>query len=153
MNSNSTSPESTAIKVSPATVGSFVLLVSFFLPWLGMLGESVAGFELHKIWVHGSYLWAIPAAAALAITLGAAGHRNMEVAQIAGGLPLVFLSLALYQFGSDLFKAITVGGYLTLVSGVFLLCVAPRLSRKTANASDSSEKTSPSTPHESEINR
>jgi len=64
------------------------------------------------------------------MVLGFAGKRHVELAQIAGGLPLIGLAVALYQNGRELFQVLLVGGYATLISGVFLLVVVPRLGRK-----------------------
>lgn len=153
MNPNTNTADSgTAIKVSPATAGSFILLVSFFLPWIKFFGSNLAGFELREIWKPGPYLWSIPVTAAVAIVIGLSGRKNVGVAQLAGGLPLVFLSVALYQFGADLFKGIAIGGWLTLISGTFLLCVAPRIGKKESEVSSADGNPS-STSHETEINR
>lgn len=82
------------------------------------------------MWKPGSYLWAIPAIAAIAAALEFSGKRSVEVAQVAGGLPLVFFAVALYQFGSDVINALSIGAYGTLLSGIFLLCVVPRMAKK-----------------------
>ena len=142
----------TTIKVSPATAGSVILLVSFFLPWVNIMGGSVAGYQLRQIWAPGPYLWSIPALAAIAIAMGMAGRNNIAIAQSAGGLPLVFLAVALYQFGGDLFKGVAIGGWLTLISGVFLLSVAPRFRKKATEVPALNKRSSPPR-HETEINR
>jgi hypothetical protein len=117
------------------------------------MGATVAGNELHKIWGIGQYLWAIPAAAVIAALLGFTGRKNMEMGQLAGGLPLVFLAIALYKFGEGLFKGLLFGSYLTLATGVFLLCVAPRLVGKPSQKSATQSQTSAAIPHESQDNR
>jgi len=98
------------------------------------LGANLAGFELHKIWSLGRFAWAIPVAAASAAVLGLLGRPNVQIAQLAGGLPLVFLAVALYQFGGDVFSALSFGGYVALLSGLFLLCVVPRMGRPPVGA-------------------
>ena len=121
-----------SVKVSPATIGCLILLVSFLLPWISFLGTSVPGYQIGKLSSNWLWLWAIPVASGIAIILGLSGKRHIEIAQIAGGLPLVGLAIALYQNGKDLFPALLIGAWATLISGVFLLCVAPRLARKVA---------------------
>lgn len=121
-----------SIKASPATIGCFILLISFFLPWIRFLGTGVAGYEVGKLSSSWQWLWAIPVLSGIAIMLGLSGKRHVEVAQVAGGLPLIGLAVALYQNGTDLFSALLIGAWTTLLSGVFLLCVAPRLGRKAA---------------------
>ncbi len=129
-----------ASRVSPASVGCIVLVVAFFLPWIKFLGVNVGGHQLHEIWNAGPYVWAIPALAVIAIATGLSGKDNTRLAQLAGGVPFVFLAVALYRFGEDLLKHLLVGGYLTLLAGFFLLSIAPRLkstngkSRETGDA-------------------
>lgn len=115
-------------RLSLATAGSATLLASFFLPWINFMGTQVAGFRLHEIWSVGPYLWAIPIVALTAILLELSGRKSAGLGQFAGALPLVFLAIAIYQFGADLFKGLAVGGWLTIISGVFLLIVARRAS-------------------------
>lgn len=119
-----------SVKVSPAVIGCFILLISFFLPWIQFFGSSVAGYEVGKLSSNWQWLWAIPIASAAAILLGFAGKRHIEIAQVAGGLPCVALAIVLYQNGADMFKALLVGAWATLLSGIFLLCVAPRMRGK-----------------------
>ena len=94
------------------------------------MGLNVAGFDLHKVWGPGRFVWTIPATALGATILGVMGRKNIALAQIAGGIPLVFFVVALYRYGGDLFSGLSFGGYLTLLSGIFLLCVAPRIGKK-----------------------
>lgn len=127
-------PSSAAVSVSPATAGSFVLFVAFFLPWINLLGTNVAGFDLHKVWEPGRFAWVIPAAALGAVVLGLLRRQNVALAQLAGGIPFVLLALALFRYGGDVFQAIAVGGYITLLCGFFLLCVVPRMGSKAQSA-------------------
>ena len=120
-------PSSAAVSVSPATIGSFVLFVAFFLPWINLLGVNLAGFDLHKIWEPGRFAWVIPVAALGAVVLGLVRRPNVALAQLAGGLPFIFLALALFRYGGELFQIVSIGGYVMLLSGFFLLCVVPRL--------------------------
>lgn len=131
MNSNPATEKTDAgITVSPAMIGCFVLLVSFFLPWINFLGMSVAGYQVGKLSSNWQWLWAIPVISGIAILVAMAGRRHIEIAQVAGGLPLVGLGIAVYQHGTDLFPALLAGAWSTLASGAFLLCVAPFFARK-----------------------
>jgi hypothetical protein len=125
---------SSGASASPVMIGCLVLIVSFFLPWVSILGKTAAGYELQQIWEPGPFLWAIPSLAAIAMAIGFTGKRNVEVAQVAGGIPFVFLGVALFEFGGDVMNALSIGAYGTLISGVFLLCVAPRLVKNEAAA-------------------
>ncbi len=129
-----------ASRVSPATVGCIVLVVAFFLPWIKFLGSNVGGHQLHNLWNAGPYVWAIPGLAVIAIAIGLSGKDNTKLAQVAGSVPFIFLAFALYRFGADLMKHLLIGGYLTLIAGLFLLLVAPRL--KTAKRSSGGESES-----------
>lgn len=142
-----------AIRVSPVTAGSIVLLISFFLPWISILGVGVAGYQLYEMWKPGAYLFVIPALAVGALALGFSGHKNMAIGQLAGGAPFVFLAIVLYESGSAFLESIAIGGYLTLASGGFLLCVAPRLGRKTRVQAVTANTGSEQTSHETEVSR
>lgn len=129
MNSSSPSPLTASVRISPATIGCLVLLGSFFLPWIKFLGIHVAGFRISELSASWRWLWLIPILSGLAAVLGFAGKRHIEVAQLAGGLPILALVVALYQNGTGIFEVFLVGAYATLATGLFLLCVAPRLRR------------------------
>jgi len=133
-----------SVKVSPAVIGCFILLVSFFLPWITFLGRAVPGYQIDKLSSDWRWLWAIPSLSAIVIALGLSGKRHIEIAQIAGGLPLVGLAIALYQNGKALFPALLVGAWLTLISGAFLCCIAPRLGRKVATQAPAPASNAPS---------
>src|SRR5882757_4062054 len=107
--------------VTPATVGSVVLLGSFFLPWIHFFGKGAGGHQLREIWSVGPYLWSIPIVSAVVIVLGVCKQRNVGLGRIAGALPFVFLGIALYQFGGKLFSELNPGAWLTLGSSGFLL--------------------------------
>lgn len=115
---------------TPSVVGSLVLLVSFFLPWIQFLGINVAGNEISKLSDRWVWLWIIPVLSGVAAGLGFAGRRHVAIAQLAGGLPLIALVVSIMQNGSDIFSIIRVGGWVALLSGIFLLCVAPRIKAK-----------------------
>lgn len=142
-----------AVKLSPATAGALILLIAFFLPWVYILGTGVGGHQLRQIWEPGPFLFSIPILAAITLLLGVSGKPNVVVGQLTGGVPFIFLAVALYQFGSELFQAIGIGAYLTLASGFFLLCIAPRLGRKRAASGASAASQSNATEHEAEIER
>jgi hypothetical protein len=52
---NNVQSDSATLAVSPATVGSVVLLGSFFLPWIHIFGSGVGGHQLREIWSVGPY--------------------------------------------------------------------------------------------------
>jgi hypothetical protein len=122
MNSNTPKSDSaTGSPVTPATVGSVVLLGSFFLPWINFFGKGAAGYQLREIWSVGPYLWSIPIISAVVIVLGVCKQRNVGLGRILGLLPFVFLGIALYQFGGKLWGELNPGAWLILLSGGFLL--------------------------------
>jgi len=130
MNSSTPKAETVSVRMSPATIGCLVLLGSFFLPWINFIGISVAGYKIPELSAKWQWLWLIPTLSGIAALLGFAGKRHIEVAQLAGGVPLVALVVVVYQNGADIFQLFLVGAYTTLATGLFLLCIAPRL-RKT----------------------
>jgi hypothetical protein len=130
--STSENPTSSGVRVSPAVIGCFVLGVSFFLPWIYVLGAGLTGFDIAKNFESWMWLWAVPALSVLAIVLGLSGKRHTEVAQVAGGLPIIALAAALIQNGGEVMRGIAPGGWFALIAGLFLVIVVPRLGRKPA---------------------
>lgn len=120
-----------------SVVGSLLLIVSFFLPWIQFLGIDFAGYEIPKLSDSWMWLWAIPVLSGVATLLGFAGKRHVAIAQFAGGLTLIALVVSILQNGSDIFSIIRVGGWGALLSGLFLLCIAPRIKPKTRSHADS----------------
>jgi hypothetical protein len=107
--------------VTPVTVGSILLFVSFFLPWLSFLGRRMAGYELHRAWSVGPFLFVLPLLAAISIAIGVTGRPDRLIGRITGALVFVFLGIALCQYGWDPIKALVIGGWMTLISALILL--------------------------------
>lgn len=137
-------------RLSLATAGSAILLASFFLPWINFMGTPVAGFRIREIWSVGPYLWAIPVVALVAILVELSGRKSAGIGQLAGALPFVFLAIAIYQFGADLFKGLAVGGWMTLISAVFLMAVADRASRGMPQGTPAAVRGEPTSTHENQ---
>lgn len=126
---NGSSESAGAIRLTPTMFGCGILVISFFLPWLSILGVNISGVNLHEVWGPGQFTWLIPVIAGGALISAFMGKRDGVLAQIAGGIPFIFLAVGLNQIGPDLMKGLEIGGWGTLLSGLFLLCVAPRLKK------------------------
>lgn len=144
-NSASLSDSATGLMVTPATIGSTVLLVSFFLPWIKFFGKPVGGYQLREIWSVGPYLWSIPVLSLAVIVLGLCRKNNARLGRLLGALPFIFLAIALYQIGRELFSELYLGAWLTLLSGGFLLL---GLARSPVGSSNTQEENPHSSSHE-----
>ncbi len=128
--SNSENQPRSGTSSSPVTLASLVIVVSFFLPYITILGQGAAGYQLHEVWKLGAYLWAIPALAALTMVASLARMGSPALAYLAGGVPFVFLTVALIQGGKDVLSALSFGGYCTLFAAGSLIACASRLAAK-----------------------
>ena len=99
------------------------LCVSFFLPWINFLGNSLNGFSIQKNFESYRIIWLIPILAVLAFVLNCAGQNTSVIRRIAGLCPFAILVYALNNVGGQLFQAIQFGGWFTLAAGALLVFI------------------------------
>ncbi len=99
------------------------LCVSFFLPWINFLGNSLNGFSIQKNFESYRIIWLIPILAAIAFVLNIAGHKVSVVRRLAGLCPFAILVHALNNAGGQLFQAMEFGGWFTLAAGAVLVFI------------------------------
>lgn len=104
------------------------MILFFFTPWAQLLGVSVSGYDLQKLGSYGNFAWLIPVSSGITIVAGLYGKSQTELAQLTGALPILGLVYGLVKVGSDLFHILAIGAYLTLLTGLALLFVTPRIS-------------------------
>jgi hypothetical protein len=100
--------------------------VSFFLPWANVLFGSVSGFDLQKAGDAQVLLWLIPILCTITVVAGIAKRSNRLVGTITGLFPFIVGLYWYYQLGTDLFRMLTYGGYLSLICGTALIVLSRR---------------------------
>lgn len=113
-------------------IASLIIIVSFFLPYVTILGTGAAGYQLHEVWKLGIYLWSIPALAAIGAIAASLSKGGPNLARLIGIVPFAFLAVALFQGGKDVLSALSIGGYSTLISAGFLIWYSPRFVPKSS---------------------
>ena len=68
-------------------------------------------------------MWLLPLLAAITFALNVMGLNTNLLRRFAGLCPFVILVYALNKLGSDLFKAIEIGGWLALIGGAALILI------------------------------
>jgi hypothetical protein len=107
-------------------VCSLAMIGCFFLPWIGIFLGDPSGYQLLQVDEGPAKLvWLIPFAALLSLLATITKQGVAPVAQLAGGIPFVFLIYCLVHIGSDVFQALEIGACFTLFLGAIML-VAPR---------------------------
>ena len=112
------------------------LLISFFLPWITMLGAKLTGMDIQKNFSSYKLVCVMPLLAIIAFVMNIAKLPARGICQFAGTSPYVILIYAAYRLNSDvsdIFKLLESGAWLALLFGAVL-----------GIASDKSKK--PSTP-------
>ena len=100
------------------------LLLFFFLPWLQLLGFNASGYDMQKLGSYAELVWLVPVCAGLTLLAGLYGQRQTVLAQVTGALPFLGLVYALTKLGDQVFHALAIGAYLTLITaGVLLVWV------------------------------
>ena len=84
----------------PVTCCAVGLLVAFFLPWIGALGQNASGFDIARLGSYATWLWLIPVLATVTIMVSLAGINNRGFADITALLILGAAGYAVFAFGS-----------------------------------------------------
>src|ERR1041385_2628075 len=111
---------SSASLTIPKTIGlcAIGLLVSFFLPWAGVFGQSISGFDLQKMPGNPKWLWIIPVFSVITILAALTGRCRKIAAIFTGALPFCVLAYWLNQLGSELLRTLGLGAWLSLICGL-----------------------------------
>jgi len=133
--SESTSPASASAKQN-ITVGRTQLVnicaaglgVSFFLPWVNILGATPSGYDLQQMGNEQRLLWLIPIFCAIIIFAGVTKRSQQIAGQLTGALPFCVGAYWYYKIGSDLTHILAYGAYLSLIFGAALF-ILPRKSK------------------------
>jgi len=105
------------------TLAGAVVLFSFLLPWVNLLGSNLSGLDIQKNVSSYKLIWLLPALAGATIFLNIAGQSTNMIRRLAGLCPFGILVYALNNLGTDLFQAIAIGGWLALLGGAFLIFI------------------------------
>jgi hypothetical protein len=103
------------------------MILFFFMPWAQLLGFNASGYDLQKLGSYGNLAWLIPVFSGITIAAGFYGKRQKELGLLTGVLPLLGLVYALVKVGPVLFDVLAIGAYLTLITGIALVSVVPRM--------------------------
>jgi hypothetical protein len=124
---------STTTSATSVTLLSLLLLGSFFLPWINILGKPLSGWDIVRIEEFGleaRLLLAIPLTG-LFTFLGALVKPSQikPVAVLTGSLPLIGLAFYWFKIGTDLFQLLGIGAYATLFVAVLLIILGANQSK------------------------
>jgi len=100
------------------------LIISFFLPWIQILGGGPSGLDFTKIGGIYTLLWLLPIVAFFAVIGGLSGKQYQTPGQLAAAITLSILCYALYHIGPDLFKALGIGGWVSIATSVILIVIS-----------------------------
>lgn len=124
----SASPASAA-PTQMVAVFAGLLLVSFFLPWVTILGADLSGFRIQGMFGGQSlFLWIVPALSGITlIAVGTKSTATKGAALFAAITPFLALGYGFHIVGEHLPKILSFGAYVGLFSGLMLLILAGRL--------------------------
>jgi hypothetical protein len=127
---SSTQPAATASPDSSATLGhnlvslsAAALCLSFFLPWIKILGAGVNGFHIQKLFESYRLVWLMPVLAIVVFVLNVASINTSAIRRLAGLCPFAILVYAMTRLGVDLLKVLEIGGWLALIAGAALVFI------------------------------
>jgi hypothetical protein len=106
---------------------AFGLVMSFFLPWVTLLGNSRSGFDVQKAAEGLQVHWLIPGLATLAVIAAFNGRGQRLPALLAGAMPFLAAAFWFNEVGPDLLKLLGYGAYLSLGFGAALILIAWRV--------------------------
>jgi hypothetical protein len=99
-----------------------LLLCSFFLPWFNFLQENVSGLQLALLGSRTAVIWLIPCCTLTVLLLNR--FHSAKYGAIVGAVTGLGLSaigtFLLYLAGSHIRKALSIGGFLLIISTLLL---------------------------------
>lgn len=124
------SPSSTATEWSGGIswaigICSLFQIGCFFLPWIRILSVGASGFQLQRLPGNEmKLLWFIPIAGLISLLSAITQTHVKHITQFAGIIPFLALTYFGVKIGKDLFQALEVGAWLTLLFGAALFALA-----------------------------
>src|SRR5467141_2650199 len=102
--------------------------ISFFLPWIQILGISASPFTMQKMGQEADtrLLWLIPIFSAITIFAGLAKFGQSVAARLTGLLPFFALVYWYKDVGNDLMNVLSYGAYLAGLFGAALVILPPK---------------------------
>ena len=116
--------------LSLETICGGVLILAFFLPWVGAMGLSISGFEIAKAGSQGTIAWLVPLAGAATVAAGLMGKPQAPIARIAGLVPAGVLIFFLAQSGTVNLSGLSLGLYLAVGTGLAMTFLLPRRTKR-----------------------
>ena len=101
--------------------------VSFFLPWVQIIGANISGFDLQKMGDQERLLWIIPICCAITIFANITKRSKEFARQFTGVLPFLVGGYWYFKLGNDMFQLLTYGAYLSLAFGAAMLILSRKL--------------------------
>lgn len=98
--------------------------VSFFLPWVQIIGANISGFDLQKTSDQERLLWAIPIFCAITIIASITKKSQQVAGQLTGALPFLVGVFWYSKLGSNMFQILAYGAFLSLAFGAALFIVS-----------------------------
>ena len=123
-------PENRTVTLSRAHIVNLCaagLGVSFFLPWVQIMGANISGFDLQKMGDQQLLLWAVPICCAITIFANVTKRSQEFAGQFTGVLPFLVGGYWYYKLGSDMFQILTYGAFLSLAFGAAMLILSRKL--------------------------
>lgn len=117
------SPSSSTNRHNLVSLAAAGLLVSFFLPWISLLGAKLNGMDIQRNFSSYQLVWIMPLLAVITLVMNIAKLPIKSVSQLAGMSPFVILLYAANRLNanlSDFFKLLEYGAWVALVSGLVL---------------------------------
>lgn len=108
-----------------------IIVISFFLPWAALFGATFSGYKIVTIGGDILFLYPIVIVILSIVTIlvelvyppASYTQRYSLVAVLAGISPFIALLYGFSKIGDDIFRILSIGSYLTLISGVVLIIV------------------------------
>jgi hypothetical protein len=105
------------------TISAVLLFVSFFLPWITILGAGLSGLDVQRDFEAYRHIWLMPILAVITVIINIAGLNALWIRRFAGLCPITILIYAIFNLGSGILNEIQIGGWLALLFGLALVLI------------------------------
>ena len=119
----SSSAGSSSLRHHLTSIASAGLFISFFLPWINLLGSQLNGLDIQRNFSSYKFVWIMPLLAIIALVMNIAKLPTRSISQLAGVSPYAILFYTAYYLDSnvsDLSKLLEFGAWLALLFGAVL---------------------------------